>query len=114
MHDGQGALEYAQLMLLFRARLPRPPLFDLAGDWQQLAYVRWFRRASTHNDKLARYGAVPLRWDMLPNGPANQQAGVRCGVIPLTSISQRVHVVPVFEAGTATPSGTYYVNPFMY
>jgi hypothetical protein len=38
-----------------------------------------------------------------------------CGIIPLSSIVRRVHIVPAFERGTAVvKSGSYHLNPFKY
>lgn len=72
-------------------------------------YVRWFSTASAR-DKLVSHGAVPLRWEV----PRNS-SGASCHVIPLTSISRRVHVVPAFETGTAKVArDTFYVNPFVH
>jgi hypothetical protein len=108
-----GALQYAQLLLLFGARLPDASGRLDVSRWQSLAYVRWFAPAP-RVPFLSRYGVLALRWDKVPYDHATQQAGVRCSVIPLSSIRRRVHVMPAFEAGTAAVvPDAFFVNPFV-
>lgn len=105
---GADAVEYAELVLLLQAQLRNPLVSTAMAEWTSLAYVKWFKRQGARGDMLARYGAVPLAWDIQPDGQH------RYGVIPLSSIVRREHIVPGFEDGTAELSGVFYVNPFKY
>lgn len=113
--DG-AAREYAQLLLLFSARLPSAS--GDVGGWAPLAYVRWFKRlrgSKREHGALLEYGVVPLSSDRVDCAPITQEPGVRCSVVHLSAIKRRVHVMPAFQAGTADiVPNAFYVNPFAY
>lgn len=107
-------LQYAQLLLLFQAQLPLEG-YQNCTEWEGLAYVRWFKVESTRGDVLSRYKvldrdqALGLSWE----GTDAQQRINSCGIIPLSSIVRRVHVVPAFEDGAAVAQpGLYHLNPY--
>jgi hypothetical protein len=109
----EAELQYAQLLLLFRAQLPLEN-FPSCTEWEGLAYVRWFSVEPTRGNVLSQYKvlkrdqALGLSWES--SAQVNS-----CGIIPLSSIVRRVHIVPAFERGTAVvKSGSYHLNPFKY
>lgn len=107
-------LQYAHLLLLFQAQLPLAD-YPSCTEWEGLAYVRWFKVEPTRGDVLSQYKvlerdqALGLSWE-----ESSTQLN-SCGIIPLSSIVRRVHVVPAFESGKATAkSGRFHLNPFKY
>jgi hypothetical protein len=104
--------------LLFEALLPVADTTH-CSDWEPLAYVRWFKTEPARADVLSRYRvldrdpALGLSWEAEVAGARGRINSY--SIIPLSSIVQRVHVVPDFlsETGIVQP-GSFHLNPFKY
>ena len=109
VHKGaQDAVEYAQLLLLFTAKL-----VDAQGqeDIMDLAYVRWYKASTRGDDVLKKYGATPLAYERVSYDPASRENNTtRESIIPLSSILHKVYIIQDFKKG----QGHFHLSPFKH
>jgi hypothetical protein len=113
-------VQYAQLLLMFEAQLP-----NSSGhlEWQQLVYLKWFRKVASKGDAVMAL--------MMPKGRASQQDKLqpvlleeeivhdaaanrrqcRCSVMPLSALIRRTYIGAITSSKASFMSAHTSIEP---